>query len=80
MAGEPRNVWNVAADLGEGPVWVERDQALWFVNIKGHKVHRFDPATGAHASFEAPDQVGWVLPADGGGRVLRYSRHHHRSV
>src|SRR5438445_792504 len=25
---EPRLVWNLQADLGEGPVWVERDAAL----------------------------------------------------
>jgi sugar lactone lactonase YvrE len=32
-ATEPQNVWGLAAELGEGPVWVERDRALWFVDI-----------------------------------------------
>jgi xylono-1,5-lactonase len=62
----PRSVLNVQATLGEGPVWVAREQALYFVDIKAHRVHRFDPATGDHRSWDAPCQVGWVLPADDG--------------
>jgi sugar lactone lactonase YvrE len=66
---EPRSVWNVAAELGEGPVWVERDRALWFTDIKRRKVHRYDPASGARRSWDSPEQVGFVLPAEGGGFV-----------
>jgi len=66
---EPKNVWNVAAELGEGPVWVERDRALWFTDIKKRKIHRFDPASGDRQSWSAPEQVGFVLPAEGGGFV-----------
>jgi sugar lactone lactonase YvrE len=66
---EPRSVWNVAAELGEGPVWVERDRALWFTDIKKRQIHRFDPATGDRQTWSAPEQVGFVLPAEGGGFV-----------
>jgi sugar lactone lactonase YvrE len=66
---EPRSVWNVAAELGEGPVWVERDRALWFTDIKKRKIHRFDPVRGERDSWDAPEQVGFVLPAEGGGFV-----------
>jgi len=62
-----RNVWSLGATLGEGPVWDARDAALWFVDIKQHRVHRFDPAGGETRSFDAPGQVGWVLPAADGG-------------
>jgi len=47
MGSEPELVWELAAELGEGPVWVERDRALWFVDIKKQLVHRYDPANGA---------------------------------
>lgn len=66
---EPTPVWELEAELGEGPVWVERDRALWFVDIKKHQVHRFDPARGDRRTFEAPEQVGFILPAEGGGFV-----------
>ena len=62
-----RNVWSLGATLGEGPVWDAREGALWFVDIKQHRVHRFDPTSGEKRSFDAPAQVGWVLPADDGG-------------
>lgn len=67
MANEPRDVWGLAAELGEGPVWVERDQALWFVDIKKHQIHRFDPANGDRASWTTPQPVGFILPAERGG-------------
>lgn len=58
-----------ACTLGEGPVWDSGRACLWFVDIKQQRLHRFDPATGAHAAHDAPGQIGWVLPADD-GRLL----------
>jgi D-xylonolactonase len=59
-------VWDLNATLGEGPLWVSQDDALWFVDIKQHYIHRFDPANGSRGRWQAPDQVGWVQPtADG---------------
>ena len=69
MGDEPRNVWNSQCELGEGPVWVERDQALWFVDIKKQKIHRLDPASGDKSSWAAPEMIGFLLPARGGGFV-----------
>ncbi len=37
---EPKTVWDLDCELGEGPVWVDRD-ALWFVDIKKQKIHRY---------------------------------------
>jgi sugar lactone lactonase YvrE len=65
----PKSVWDVGAELGEGPVWVERDRALWFTDIKRRKIHRYDPGSGARASWDSPEPVGFVLPAQGGGFV-----------
>ena len=67
MNSEPRSAWNLAAELGEGPVWV--DGALWFVDIKKCKVHRFDPADGGRRSWDSPEEVGFVLPRRRGGFV-----------
>ena len=70
MTDEPKSIWPLAAELGEGPVWVERDKALWFVDIKLHKIHRFDPANGGKRSWDAPEQVGFIFPAERGGFVV----------
>lgn len=75
---EPQSVWDLAAELGEGPVWVERDAALWFTDIKRQKIHRLVPATGDKRSWDAPEQVGFALPASRGGFVvgLQSGLHH----
>jgi len=65
----PVSIWQLGAPLLEGPVWVERDRALWFVDIKSHKIHRLDPASGATRSWDAPGQIGFLLPAASGGFV-----------
>ncbi|HEX8527830.1 SMP-30/gluconolactonase/LRE family protein [Allosphingosinicella sp.] len=67
ILAEPRCVWDVGAELGEGPVWA--DGALWFVDIKKRRVHRFDPAGGSKTSWDSPEQIGFLLPADQGGFV-----------
>ena len=73
-AGSPHRVCSVGATLGEGPVWVGREQTLWFVDIKQKRLHRFDPASGQLKSWDAPSQIGWVLPAFGGGFVVGMQR------
>ena len=77
-ATQPTDIWDLAAELGEGPVWVDRDEALWFVDIKKQKIHRYDPASGSKRSWDSPEQVGFVLPAERGGFVagLQSGVHH----
>lgn len=61
----PVSVCAVGTMLGEGPVWI--DGALWFVDIKGELIHRFDPVSGEQRSWPAPHAPGWILPCDDGG-------------
>ncbi len=63
-----QSVLAVGATLGEGAIWI--GEAVWFVDIKSHKVHCFDPATKAHRNWDMPDQVGWIVPAEGGGMII----------
>ncbi|MBW8910776.1 MAG: SMP-30/gluconolactonase/LRE family protein [Sphingomonas sp.] len=68
----------IGATLGEGPVWVERDGCLWSVDIKAPRVHRFDPQSGQVDGWDAPAEVGWVLPADDGKFVAGLATGLHR--
>lgn len=60
----------VGATLGEGPVWIERDRCLWFVDIKAPAVHRYDPQARRLDTWSALDHVGWVLPHEDGSLVV----------
>lgn len=76
MTSEPQVVWDVGAWLGEGPVWV--DGALWFTDIKQQKIHRYRPADGDRQSWESPEQVGFLFPAQSGGFVAGLQSGLHR--
>jgi sugar lactone lactonase YvrE len=75
---EAVSVCPLGATLGEGPVWVARDSALWLTDIKGSKVHRFDPGSETVRSWPMPDQPGWILPASDGALVVGLKTGLHR--
>ena len=65
---EPELVWDLRAELGEGPVWSARERCVWFVDIKRRKLHRYGE-DGSRASWDTPDQTGFALPAEDGSLV-----------
>ena len=56
--------------LGEGPVWMPRDDVLWFVDILGECVHRYQPGSGEHRAWPAPAKVSFIVPVRGGGFLV----------
>jgi xylono-1,5-lactonase len=61
-------VADVHAVLGEGPVWVERDAALYWVDIKGKKI--FCLAEGGELrEWPTPWRVGSLAPRSAGGFI-----------
>ena len=62
----PECVWALGAELGEGPLWSARDEALWFVDIKQKRIHRYEPITGNKQSFDAPAAPGFLVPLPDG--------------
>ncbi|GGK18383.1 SMP-30/gluconolactonase/LRE family protein [Salinarimonas ramus] len=57
---EVRLVLDCAAELGESPLWDAQEEALYFVDIKGRAIHRFHPASGAHAVAGVPEDIGCI--------------------
>ncbi len=68
-SGLPELIWDLKAELAEGPVWVARDRAVWFVDIKGRRLYRYGVDDESRTSWNAPDQVGFILPADDGSMI-----------
>jgi D-xylonolactonase len=61
-------VADVHAVLGEGPVWVAEEAALYWVDIKGRKIFRLDER-GKIEQWETPFRVGSLAPRAGGGFI-----------
>lgn len=63
---------DVRAELGECPVWSVEEQALFFVDIKGRALHRFEPQTGAHRVKSMPEEIGCIGLRKGGGFIAGF--------
>jgi len=59
-------IWDLKAALGEGPVWHEPEQALYFVDINGRAIYRYDPATAETSSWSVPGRPGFIVPTRDG--------------
>ncbi len=73
MMAEPIEVEllvDARAIVGEGPIWDPRDNRLIWVDIMGHKVHRYDPASGQDEAFDVGQPVGAAATRASGGLVL----------
>lgn len=57
-------------NLGEGPVWSEVEQALYWVDIAGRRANRFDPSSGAMRTWSFPSPCSTLLPTADGGHIL----------
>ena len=63
-------VLDARADSGESPWWSPRERKLYWVDIHGRALHRFDPVTGADEQWSMPDVVTFVATHVRGGLVL----------
>lgn len=51
-----------SAELGEGPVWDEQIQKLYWIDIVGKTVHRYDPVSAMQESWQLGQMVGCIVP------------------
>jgi sugar lactone lactonase YvrE len=58
------------AELGEGPLWDERERCLYFVDILRGHVHRFEPARGSVSTYPINQSVGAAGLTERDGLIL----------
>jgi sugar lactone lactonase YvrE len=56
--------------LGEGAIWDERQQLLYWVDILGGKLFRYNPQTNENYAYDIGQQVGTVVLRESGGFML----------
>lgn len=55
--------------VGESPLWSVSEQALYWVDIEGRALRRFDWATRAVTTWSTPERTGCIAHRAGGGFV-----------
>ena len=58
------------AQVGEGPLWDEERQVLYWVDILSSLLYIYDPATGENRALDVGQHVGTVVTRASGGLML----------
>jgi sugar lactone lactonase YvrE len=65
----PEHVLTVRDEVGETPIWVPEEQALYWVDIGGERIHRYEPGSGAVQTWK-PGVPVTAIARRGPGRWL----------
>jgi sugar lactone lactonase YvrE len=64
-----RLVLDARAQLAESPLWSIAEQKLYWIDVAGRTLNRFDPADGENRSWPMPCEPGCIALAASGGLV-----------
>jgi sugar lactone lactonase YvrE len=73
-AVEPELIADYQCVVGEGPLWHEDEQTVYWTDIATGRLFRYDPATGQHKQIYAGEQVGGFTLQEDGALLLFMER------
>ncbi|HEA66798.1 MAG TPA: SMP-30/gluconolactonase/LRE family protein [Desulfobacterales bacterium] len=59
----------VQNEIGETPIWVAKEQALYWIDCEGNKVYRFDATTGEYQTIDVAMAITGLYPRASGGWI-----------
>lgn len=62
-------ITDIRAELGESPVWSAAENVVYWIDIRGRKLHRTSPSTRATTSIDLPSRPGMIALRRKGGLV-----------
>ena len=63
-------VASAKAEVGEGPVWNPDEKKVYWTDIAGGRLFKYDPETGSNETIHNGVSVGGYRFNEGGGLVL----------
>jgi sugar lactone lactonase YvrE len=76
--GAAQPVGNTVAQLGECPLWSVAEQVLYWVDIPGRAIHRFNPTTREESMWPMPSEPGCIALSKSGGLIAALRHGFHR--
>jgi len=55
----------VGNELGEGVIWDHQSQKLWWTDIQGSALYRYDPESDALEQWQTPERLACFAPREG---------------
>jgi sugar lactone lactonase YvrE len=52
-------------ELGEGPMWSSRQNALFWVDIFRQRLNRLSLGSGEISTWDMPERIGWIVEREG---------------
>jgi sugar lactone lactonase YvrE len=62
-------VFDARNGVGESPVWLAAEQALYWVDIPGRSLFRWTASSGEVKRWNSPEMIGCIAPHPGGGWI-----------
>lgn len=56
--------------LGEGAIWNQKSQELYWIDIEGKNLHVFNPKTKKNSTYKTPSRIGTVVPIDNSNTLI----------
>ncbi len=63
-------VLDTKSDLGEGAIWNNQTQKLYWVNITGKILNIYDPSSGENRELRTGQMIGTVVPTESGNVLV----------
>ncbi len=64
LSAQPLDLDLPACQLGEGIHWDPSTMSLWWLDIAGKRIHRYDTEIAEHRSWTVSKEVSFVFPND----------------
>jgi D-xylonolactonase len=74
MASQPELIANYHCETGENPLWHAMERRLYWTDIPGGRMFRYDPATNTHEQFYIGRPVGGFTIQEDGSLLLFMDR------
>lgn len=65
-----KTISNTRQELGEGTLWDDREQVLWWIDTNEYKLLRYDPKTKEVRDYDLGSAIGTVGLRESGGLIV----------